>query len=231
VNVLGIETSGPIGSVAACRDEVVLAEECLERGMEHGRMLVPLLDRVVGLAGWDRRRDLDLIAVSQGPGSYTGLRVGMACAKTLAMLLQKPLVGVCSLDAMAENAPPEQKSVLTILDAKRGQLYAAAYERRSGRLHRTLDPAVMMPAEARDVLPWPVYVMGDALLTREGEFVPPGYHAAPKEQWQIRASTVARLGLAAFRGGRSDEPIGLQPIYLRLAEAEEKRLARERGHT
>jgi len=226
MKVLGIESSGPIGSVAACRDEAVLAHQALERGMEQGRLLVSLVDRVVAAAGWDKRRDVELIAVSQGPGSYTGLRVGLACAKTMAMLLDVPLVGVCSLDAMAESAPADARNILTVVDAKRGQVYAARYERTPEALRRMLDPAILTPAEVRADVTTPVYVMGDAGRVYAADFAQPGYTLAPEERWRIQASDVARLGLALFRAGRRDDPAALEPIYLRLAEAEERRLAR-----
>ena len=231
MNVLGIESSGPIGSAAALRDEAVLAEESLERGMEHGRLLVALVDRVVAAAGWDKRRDIDLIAVSRGPGSFTGLRVGIACAKTLAALLHKPVVGVCSLDAMAENAPAQFKTVLTAVDAKRGQVYAAIYERAEGTLRRTLDPTVLRPAEALGRIRGLVYVMGDAARHYASEFADPRCVLAPETEWRVRASVIARIGLAAFRAGQFAEPADLEPSYLRLAEAEELRLARERGQS
>jgi len=231
MNVLGIESSGPIGSVAACRDDIVLAQMALERGMEQGRLLVSLVDRVIAAANWDKRRDVELIAVSQGPGSYTGLRVGLACAKTMAMLLDRPLVGVCSLDAMAENAPADAWNILTVVDAKRGQVYAARYERAPSAgaqspLRRVLDPTILTPAELRVAAAAPIYVMGDALRMYPADFAQPGYSLAPEERWRVQAASVARLGLALFRAGRRDDPAALEPIYLRLAEAEERRLAR-----
>ena len=226
MNVLGIESSGPIGSVAACRDETVLVETALDQGMAQGRLLVSLVDRVIAAAKWDKRRDVELIAASQGPGSFTGLRVGLTCAKTMAMLLDKPLVGVCSLDAMAGNAPADALNILTVVDAKRGQVYAARYERAAGALRRVLDPTLLTPAELRAGVTAPVYVMGDAVRVYAADFAQPGCTLAPEERWQIRASDVARLGLAQFRAGRRDDPSALEPIYLRLAEAEERRLAR-----
>lgn len=228
MKVLAIETSGVVGSAAACSDDEILAEESFERGMEHGRMLVPLLDRVVNQAGWDKKKDIDLIAVSRGPGSFTGLRVGIICAKTLAVQLAKPIVAVCSLDGMAENAPREHGRVLTVLDAKRGEVYAAAYERREDRTVRLHGPAVMTPAEAAGLLPSPVFVMGDGVNRYSEILCANDCTAADEALWRIRAGVVARLGLAAYRAGRRDEPLALQPIYLRLPEAEEKRLARER---
>jgi tRNA threonylcarbamoyladenosine biosynthesis protein TsaB len=207
----------------------VLAQQALDRGPStnaQGRLLVSLVDRVIAAAGWDKRRDVELIAVSQGPGSFTGLRVGLTCAKTMAMLLDKPLVGVCSLDAMAENAPADAANILTVVDAKRGQVYAARYERAAGGLRRALDPMILTPAELRSSVTAPVYVMGDAVRVYAADFAQPGYNLAPEERWRIQAGDVARLGLALFRAGRRDDPAALEPIYLRRAEAEERRLAR-----
>ena len=229
MNVLAPETSGPIGSAAACRDGDILAEAALERGMEHGRMLLALLDRVVRDAGWDRNRDIELVVVSRGPGSFTGLRVGITCAKTIAAHLNKPLVAVCSFDAMAENAPVDCGRVITALDAKRGQVYAAAYERREGKFTRTCEPVLTTPAQAAALLPAPCLLMGDALRRYADALCVHGAAAADEALWRIRAGNVAALGLNAFHDGRRDDPLTLEPIYLRLPEAEEKRLARERG--
>jgi len=226
VNVLAIETSGRIASAAACRDLEVLAEETTDGRMDHGRMLLPLVDRVVGRAGWDKRRDIGLVAVSRGPGSFTGLRVGIACAKALAVLLRLPLAAVCSLDALAENAPPEFPLVLTALDAKRGEIYAAAYERRAGTLARLWGPDLIRPEEAMRRCERQCFVLGDALERHADTLT--GAVVADEALWRVRASTVARMGLDSFRAGARVVPLKLEPLYLRLPEAEEKRLARER---
>ena len=89
-----------------------------------------------------------------------------------------------------------------------------------------LDPAILTPAEVRAAVAAPVYVMGDAVRVYAADFAQPGCTLAPEERWRIQASDVARLGLALFRAGRRDDPAALEPIYLRLAEAEERRLAR-----
>jgi len=229
VNVLGIETSGTIGSVAVCRDTEILAEDILEEGMAHGRMLVPLLDRVVQSAGWDKRRDIDLIAVSRGPGSFTGLRVGLTCAKTLADAVGKPIIGVCSFDAMAQNAPDETAHVLVATDAKRNEVYAAAYVREAGEWVRKHDPQTMTPETAAALLSGEVFILGDAATKYAKTFSAPCFRAAPEDLWRIRASVVARLGLFAYSNGRRDDALSLEPIYLRRPEAEERRLARERS--
>ena len=230
MNVLAIESSGVIGSVAACSGSGTLAEKSLEHGMEHGRLLVALMDEVVRLAGWNKKEEIELVAVSRGPGSFTGLRVGIACAKTLSTFTQADLIGVCSMDALAQNAPEEFTHILTVIDAKRGQVYAAAYERRNGVLHPKAAPAIMRPAEAVDLIGGKrAFVLGDALTRYEEVFTSAECEPAPPELWRIRASSVALLGLDAFAHGRSDDPIMLEPMYLRRPEAEERRLARARG--
>ncbi len=229
MNVLALDTSGLIASVAACRDDEVLMEQSLDRGLEHGRLLLPLLDRVIGSAGWDNRRDVELIAVSQGPGSYTGLRVGLSCAKTLAVILKRPLVGVCSLDVLAENAPEDYEKILVVIDAKRDEVYAAAYEREKMALKRVVGPSVMSPAKAARLLTPPILVIGDGLRRHGMEFPQPKYRHASEELWRAKASAAARLGLAAFRAGRVEDPMGMEPIYLRLPAAEERRLTRIRA--
>jgi len=229
VNVLAIETSGRGGGVAACRDEAVLAEETLGDGLDHGRMLVSVVDKVVSAAGWDKRRDIDLVAVGRGPGSFTGIRVGLTCARTMALFLDRPLVAVCSLDAMVRNAPSDADSILAMLDAKRGDVYAAFYERADGAPVRVRGPELLRLDEALAAARKPVRVMGDGLRCCA---MPPAEDciAAPESEWRIHASVVARLALNLFKGGRCDDPLRLEPIYLRRPQAEEKReITRERG--
>src|SRR5437016_2738225 len=105
MRALGIETSGTVGSVALVEDGRVLAEETFAKGLRHGQALVPAIGRALAAAGVGKR-DVDLFAVGTGPGSYTGLRVGIATAKTLAFALGKPLFGVPSFDAIARAIPP-----------------------------------------------------------------------------------------------------------------------------
>ena len=188
--------------------------QALERGMEQGRLLVSLVDRVIAAAGWDKRRDVELIAVSQGPGSFTGLRVGLTCAKTMAMLLDKPLVGVCSLDAMAENAPADALNILTVVDARRGQVYAARYQRAAALRQPRCAACSIRPSSRPPncAPPWPRRSMSWATRVRvyAADFAQPGWTLAPEERWHIQASHVARLGLALFRAGRRDDPAALR---------------------
>ncbi len=229
MNILAIETSAAVGSVAACRADKPLAEGTLGPGMAHGRLLLPLIDQVVSQAGWERRGDIELVAVDVGPGSFTGLRVGIVCAKTLAQLLKIPLVAVCSFDAMAHNAPRNAAHVLTVLDAKRGDVYAAAYTRNGNTLQRTHEPRVMRPEEAAAMTAGKAVVLGDGLRRHAEALCAPGHEGAPEEAWCVRAVIVAMIALRRFESGEQDDPLGVEPLYLRRPVPEERRLARERG--
>ncbi|MFW6108704.1 MAG: tRNA (adenosine(37)-N6)-threonylcarbamoyltransferase complex dimerization subunit type 1 TsaB [bacterium] len=216
--VLGIETSSRLGSVALRRDDEALAERLIAQSQGHGALLCNELRRLFDRAGLAPEA-LDLIAVSQGPGSYTGLRIGITAARTAAWTLGKPVLGVPSLDVLAENAPPEADHVATLLDAKRKQVYACLYERRQGRLERTMPYRVVRPAELE--LPTPCLVLGNAAERyREvlgGEGVSFGGEAASRPT----AGAVARLAAERYAAGQRCELHALTPIYLRRPEAEE----------
>ena len=230
--VLGIETSSRLGSVAVWRGgsgfqpeshrqdacATALAEQTITQGRDHGALLWVKLRRVFADAAVAPDQ-LDLIAVSQGPGSYTGLRIGITAARAAAWMLGKPVLGVPSLDVLAENAPPDAAHVATLLDAKRRQVYACLYQRRGGRLEATMPYSVVRPEELE--LPTPCTVLGNAVeryreaLTREGVAL------GAQEASRPRASVVARLAAERYDAGQRCELHSLTPIYLRRPEAEE----------
>jgi tRNA threonylcarbamoyladenosine biosynthesis protein TsaB len=238
MKILAIETSGKVGGVALCMGEetpgapfVTLFERSFTEGLIHGRELAPAVK-----AALDETRlapdGLDLVAVSHGPGSYTGLRVGIAFAKTFAWSVKRPLVGVGSLAAMAENAAGAATAV-PVLDARWGQVYGAVYERRGGAAgqgggllsavtawREAVAPVAETAAAFAARIPAGAAVFGDALNRYRDALL----RADVKEgdpSWAIpRAATVARLGLAAYHANRRDESATLLPLYLRPTEAE-----------
>lgn len=233
MRIVAIETSGPVGSVCLAEDGRALAEERFHGAREHGRLLAPSLDVLFERLGWDRRRDVHRIAVSQGPGSYTGLRVGAAFAKGLAYATGAPLVGVPSLDVLAQNALDDEgfrsaqghaAHVCVVVDAKRGQVYAARYLRRGGLMVREGDLSLESPAEWVARLPRPVLVLGDGLAHHAAAFAGEGIRAAPASLWVARAAKVARLAWERRGEGLEKDPAAFSPIYMRPSEAEEKRL-------
>lgn len=221
--VLGIETSGNVGSVALLDGERAIGELSFEKGMIHGRELVPAIQEILTQASL-HPADVDLIAVDLGPGSYTGLRVGLATAKGLAYALKKELIGVSSLDALAENVPAEGRQFLCpLIDARWKQVYCALYEAANGAWRKILDDHAVLPEAIASRIDVRTTIFGDGvdryrdILLRNGGVEGPAAWNIPK------ASTVAKLGAKAYHGGLRHDPTTLAPRYLRRTEAEVKR--------
>ena len=232
MRVLGIETSGAVGSVCLAEDEKIIAQHTLRALMGHSRDLVVCLDAVCEQAGWNPMRDIELIAVSQGPGSYTGLRVAAACVKAIAYAARCNIVGVCSLDVLAQNALvafekdsrlSDVVDVYVSIDAKRGEVYSGSYERRNTGVERKGDIALVAREELLRQLKPPALLIGDGLADRT-ELTDAGFMFADRALWWGRAEVVARMGLAAYRAGKREDPLRFTPTYMRQPEAEEKRL-------
>lgn len=235
--VLGIETAGPHGSVAlvdfgmtggAPRVQQVVLEATRQLGAE----LAPTIQRMLRAAGLGPSRAPDLVAVDTGPGSYTGLRIGLAAAKGLAFAWGRPLMGIPALEALEALAPAGPR-VVCALDASRGYVYAATYLRTPGTvdprggsrvgLVREQEPALFDPAILRGSIPGPAVVVGDAadLLADPDRGI---VAAAPR--WPT-ADRVALLAHARYAAGERQDALRLCPIYFHLSEAEEQR--RKRG--
>jgi tRNA threonylcarbamoyladenosine biosynthesis protein TsaB len=224
VRALAIETSARTGSIAAVEDGNVVAEEEFEHGLQHAAQIVPIIDRLCRGRGWTPR-DLDELYVSAGPGSFTGLRIGVTLAKTMALATGVKLVAVPTVRVLVENAPDEARHVVLVLDAKREQIFTARFEwDESGkwveREPAHLDSLVAMIERA----PRPVHLLGEGLPYHE-KFVPrgdAGVIVTPSELWRPRARVVAEIGGAMAREGLFSDPDRFAPIYIRKPEAEEK---------
>lgn len=213
--VLGIESAGRVGGVALLRDAHLLTERLFERGMVHGRELAPAIDALCR-EHHITPREIDLIAVDIGPGSYTGLRVGLAAAKALSYATSRPVVGVLSLDAIAGAAAenvPAGTAVAAVMDARHDWIYGALYT--SGNpVRRTLDPVAEKPAEFAARLKPETFVTGNALERYADLFRSVTQHWTAEAQWMPRPSMIAALGLNRFKEGNVDDPMTLAPLYL-----------------
>jgi len=215
MKVLGIESSGARGGVALLDGDAVLGSRIFEKGMVHGREIAPAIRDLLDAAKL-RPEEIDLVAVDLGPGSYTGLRVGLAAAKGLALALSKPVVGVSSLDAIAEAGRGLARVLCAALDAKWEQIYGAVYE---DGVRRT-EYLAEKPADFVARVPKGALVLGDALDAFGGLFrdIVPG----PREYWDPRPEAVARLGRRLHESGVRVDAATLVPLYLRKTEAELK---------
>ena len=186
---------------------------------------MPQLERLFSLAGADRA-EVAALAVSIGPGSFTGLRIGLTTAKTLAYAWGKTIVGVPTLEALAYGCPCADGWVAALLDAQKGRVYRAIYRWQAGRLCE-ISPVEIEPAAAvvgeLAALPAPVMVVGESV--REHLALLDATHgrvvAAPEAALMPRAAAVAMLGYEKWRQGAAVRPEELNPFYVRRAEAEE----------
>ncbi|HCJ67064.1 MAG TPA: tRNA (adenosine(37)-N6)-threonylcarbamoyltransferase complex dimerization subunit type 1 TsaB, partial [Elusimicrobia bacterium] len=135
MKILAIETSSKICSAALLEDEEIRAEYNLNLGLRHSEFLFPLIENVLKDSEW-QVRDLEGIAVDEGPGSFTGIRIGLASARTLAQLLNIPLVGIVSLDVLTENISPNDSLVSPIIDALSGEVYTSLYQCKKNKWQR-----------------------------------------------------------------------------------------------
>ena len=218
MRILAVETSGPRGGIALADSERILDERRLDEGLRHGRDLLLTIRDACAAAGWTPR-DIELLAVSIGPGSFTGLRIAVVFAKFTAWHTGAPIVAVPTLRALAENAPPDASRVVPILDAKRGGLFASIFERRSGRLDEILGPTLLEPEDLAGRLQPPAFILGRGIP--KGRSALGGFDLAPEDLWDVRPSVVARLGRQMHARGEFADPLRLEPVYIRPPEAEE----------
>ncbi|HET9988878.1 MAG TPA: tRNA (adenosine(37)-N6)-threonylcarbamoyltransferase complex dimerization subunit type 1 TsaB [Kofleriaceae bacterium] len=207
--VLGIDTSTRFASVAIVQDGIVLAESTGD-GRGHGSDLLVLIDAVcVGAA--IGAHDLDAVAVGAGPGSFTGLRIGMATAKGIAFAAKCPLWAVSSLAALAHDVLLERELALivAVLDARKGEVYTGTYRRDDDRT-TLLDTERVMPPDDLDP-PFGSRIVGDFVESFEGHDVV--YPVTPSGK---------AVALLALEGTRVDVLVGGAPTYIRPSEAEVK---------
>jgi len=243
MRLLALETSGITGSVAlwegavqaigaesrTCRAERLFSVP-LAAGQRSAQSLVPAIQRLLQSANV-RPGDINVIAVTVGPGSFTGLRIGVTTAKTLAYALKAEIVAVNTLDVLARQAPCDGLRCWAVLDAFRGQLFAAAYHRDASntwqRDDATHESALPTVEEWSAMLRAGDVVIGPVLGKLKGK-LPGDVQIAPVASWEPQAETVARLALELYRQGRRDDLWNLVPYYGRLSAAEEKRGASPR---
>ena len=224
--ILAFESSAKAASVALCRDGRLLAQSTQISGLTHSRTLLPMAEDLLKNTGLSVQ-DLDLLAVAQGPGSFTGIRIGVSTVKGLAWAAEKPCVGVSTLEAMAWHGLAAGGYVCPVMDARRDQVYNALFEIREGRPFRLCADRPLALSELASelrALPSPVFLLGDgAALTAaylDAEGIP--FRMAPDNLlWQDA------WGVAMAAEGKESVPGSeLLPVYLRLSQAERERQAR-----
>ncbi len=221
--IIAIETSGRQGSVALAVGPDPLAEAALSAEAEHARDLIPLLDKLVNQHGWSPRQ-IDQCHVSIGPGSFTGLRVAVAFARHLALACGVRLCAVPSLDVIAESCmgiTPPPTRLAAILNARRGEVFAAVFDHRDGRYHRLAEPRMIEPAALLATYGPGLSITGDGIESHREAIEAASASIVDRQWWRPTAASVHRLGWHMASAGEFIAAEGLTPFYIRRPEAEE----------
>ncbi|WP_434310854.1 tRNA (adenosine(37)-N6)-threonylcarbamoyltransferase complex dimerization subunit type 1 TsaB [Hominifimenecus sp. rT4P-3] len=231
MKILGIESSSLVASVAIVTDGLVTAEYTVNYKKTHSQTLLPMLDEIVRMTEQDLET-IDAIAVSGGPGSFTGLRIGAATAKGLGLALNKPLIHVPTVDAMAYNLFGCSDLICPVMDAKRGQVYTGIYAFQPDfqviKENVAMDLGELL--EELKQMERPVVFLGDGVPVGQDQIQETlGNLArfAPAPCNRQRGASVAALGSEYFRLGKVQPAEDFAPSYLRVSQAERVRAERE----
>ena len=233
MRVLAIDSSGLTATAAIVEDEQTVAEYTINYKKTHSQTLLPMIDEMVRMVEIDLSM-IDAIAVSGGPGSFTGLRIGSATAKGLGLALDKPIVAVPTVDALAYNLYDTDKLICPMMDARRQQVYTGIYAFENHRLkvlREQMPEAVTDLAGQVNDYGREVIFLGDgvpvyrAVLEREMK-VP--YSFAPPHLSRQRAGAVAALGMIYYREGKAEHARDHRPEYLRMSQAERERAEKQK---
>jgi tRNA threonylcarbamoyladenosine biosynthesis protein TsaB len=228
VKILAVDTSTSLGTIALVDGPELRAELALNVSATHNQRLLPGIHRLLTDLGWPLE-DLDGLAIGLGPGSFTGLRIGMSLMKGLAFATGKPLAGVPTLDALAANVAFAPWTVCPVMDARKGEVYTALYRGGEGYgLERLTPYQVMRPERLAEFTTGKTVLVGDGLL-RYGNVLAAGLGdrlvRAPAHLNGIRGASIAWLAMERLRHGFAEEISTCTPLYIRPSEAE---LARKR---
>ena len=222
MRVLAVDTATTSCSVAIVDKTSLLSEFTLDREQTHSKHLMDMIKAALRMSGLNFS-DLDGFAVTRGPGSFTGLRIGISTIKGLAVALEKPVVGVSSLEALALQVSYSRDLICPILDARKGEVYFSRYRFLNGHLKNQTKERVAPPDKAVDDLSESCLFVGNgALLYKEIILEKMGKFAsfAPLIQNTIRASTMAYLSMAKFEKNDTDDIEKILPYYIRKSDAE-----------
>jgi tRNA threonylcarbamoyladenosine biosynthesis protein TsaB len=237
MKILAVDTTATSASVAVCDGSTVLATYTQKNGLTHSETLLPMIEAVLKNLRLTTD-DIDMFAVSEGPGSFTGVRIGVAALKGLAFGKNKICVGTSTLDALARNAAglPGRFLAVPVMDARRSQLYNAGFEYSDGKLTRLCEDRLISAAELEKELESadiPVYFFGDGYAIAQ-KLAIPAKATTPQILILQNGASVAASALAKYESTEAKEgftDLALSPKYLRAsqAEREEERKRKEKS--
>ena len=233
--ILAFETSAKAASAALLEDGKLLAESYQNTGLTHSQTLMVMAENLLRQCG-KTVNDVNAVAVAAGPGSFTGVRIGVAAAKGFAWGREVPCYGVSTLEAMALSLGAYQGYVCPVMDARRSQVYHALFYVNHGSLERITDDRAIALAQLKQELAHltePVFLVGDGSVltyrTLSGDI--PNLVMPPEHRMHQRAAGVALLAAQKQAAGETGDGAALTPNYLRLSQAERERLEREQQNS
>ncbi|HKD36973.1 MAG TPA: tRNA (adenosine(37)-N6)-threonylcarbamoyltransferase complex dimerization subunit type 1 TsaB [Pirellulales bacterium] len=224
MKILAIETSGQAGSVAVLEGGFVLRERLLPPTERSATTLTPAIRDILAEVEWNTS-DVRLIAVTIGPGSFTGLRVGVTTAKTLAYALSAEVIGVGTLDVIAAQSGAVAGPISVCLDAQRQQVFVCEFLHGAAGLRAVGPPAILDNDAWIAGLKAGMAVTGPALEKLASQ-IPSNPIVVHTDRWSPKAATVGQVGWGRYQAGQRDDLRQLVPLYFRLSAAEEKLAAR-----
>ncbi len=222
--ILALDTSTMVSSVAVATEEKLLAELTVQTRLTHSETLMPHIEEVLRLADVTKEA-LEGVAVSIGPGSFTGLRIGLAAAKGMAYALHIPIAGVSTLAALAARFPVPGAYMAPLIDAQKGHAYMALYSWQHGALQEEQGIEILpleTVLERCAALSAPVVLSGDIAQKKLAKRVdlPGNVSVAPPAMVMPRAAETAFLGMRKLSAGEAGNVMDMEPVYIRRSEAE-----------
>ena len=224
MKIVSVDSTATACSVALMEDEKVLGEFYCNTKLTHSQTLMVMAEQLMACTQY-ALEDVDAFAVAAGPGSFTGVRIGVSAVKGMAMALEKPCVGVSTLEAMARNLSFLRGTVCALMDARCGQVYTACFRAENGRLTRLTEDGALPAEEAAKAcagFPGPLFLTGDGAELCYGQeaFQALRPTLLPEPLRYQRACGVAKAALEILLRGGGTDARELMPIYLRLPQAQ-----------
>lgn len=225
LRILALETSTLDASVAALEGDCLLGQTLLDRQRRTAQIFAPAIEQQLQNVGW-RPQDVQLVAVTQGPGSFTGLRVGVTAAKTLAYAVGAEVFAVNTLEVIARQAPDRALRICAVLDAQRQQLFAADFQREGDHLVEVSSTRIV------DIDQWlaglaPGMAVSGPGLARLQDRLSGEVAVVDASCWTPQAATVGRIAYLEYQSGKRHDVWTLNPVYYRSSAAEEKLCGRK----
>ena len=225
MRILAIDSSSMVATVAITTDGILNAEYTINHKKTHSQTLLPMIAEIVKMIEIDMD-NIDAVAITGGPGSYTGLRIGSATAKGIGLALNKPIINVPTMDALAYNLYSSQYVICPIMDARRGQVYTGIYKFEETEMKTIKPQCIMMIDELikeLDTIKESVMFLGDGVDVHKqliDDIMDTKHYYAPASMNRHKASTLGTIAEIYYKNGKTETAKEHKPEYLRLSQAE-----------